>query len=125
MFQTYYRHFADFDGRNIPLVYAPVILPRMVRKRTVKPANYERARKKFAGLDRRITQNTLYRLFIIEGLAARVDAINRVLGERLNEEQGLAAKGEKLASLYLTFFTEVERYAGYTEALLREIATEP
>lgn len=73
---------------------------------------------------RRITQNTLYRLFIIEGLAARIDAINRVLSERLNEEKDLPAKGGKLASLYLAFFTEVERYAGYTEALLKEIAVE-
>jgi hypothetical protein len=92
------------------------------QKKTVKPANYERARRKFASLDRRITQNTFYRLFIIQGLAARIDAINRVLSERLNEEKDLPAKGGKLASLYLTFFTEVERYAGYTEALLKEIA---
>ncbi|AKX93510.1 hypothetical protein MTHERMOG20_20620 [Moorella thermoacetica] len=90
-------------------------------KKTVKLTNYERARRKFMGLDRRITGNILYRLFLEQGLAARIDAINRILGERVNDEQELPARGEKLASLYLSFFTEVERYAEFTTEILKEI----
>lgn len=91
------------------------------RRRAVQPATFQRAARKFRSLDRRVTGNLLYQLFLAPGLAARVDAINRVLGERVNSESKLAAKGENLALLYLAFFTEVERYAAFTASVLSEI----